>query len=108
MKYSVQALPNFKKEAKRLMKKYPSLKAELEQLSQILSAHPDFGTPIGRDCYKIRISIGSKAKGKSGGARIITHVYTEGTTVYLFSIYDKSEQENISTQQIMQWINSIE
>jgi mRNA-degrading endonuclease RelE of RelBE toxin-antitoxin system len=107
MKYNVQALPNFKREAKRLLKKYPSLKNELELLSGTLQAKPDFGTPIGKDCYKIRISIASKAKGKSGGARIITHVYVAGATVFLFSIYDKSEQENVSTQQVAEWIKSI-
>jgi len=79
----------------------------LEQLSGILQEKPDFGTPIGKDCYKIRIAIASKAKGKSGGARIITYVFVAGVTVFLFSIYDKSEQGNVSTQQLADWIKSI-
>ena len=35
---------------------------------------PQKGTPIGHGCYKIRLAIASKDKGKSGGARVITHV----------------------------------
>jgi hypothetical protein len=40
-----------------------------------LEAQPKSGTPIGNDCYKIRMTISSKGKGKSGGARVITHVH---------------------------------
>jgi hypothetical protein len=37
-----------------------------------------------------------KGKGKSGGARVITCVVAVRETVYLLSIYDKSEQESLS------------
>jgi len=47
--------------------------------------------------YKIRIAIESKGRGKSGGARVITYVLFSRNTVYLTSIYDKSEQANVST-----------
>ncbi|WP_244906349.1 type II toxin-antitoxin system RelE/ParE family toxin [Schleiferia thermophila] len=42
----------------------------------------------------------SKGKGKSGGARVITHFYVANNTVFLISIYDKSEQENIPNNEI--------
>jgi hypothetical protein len=60
-----------------------------------LENEPHTGTPLGNDCYKIRLSIESKQKGKAGGARIITYVYVEKTTVYLLTLYDKSEYEDI-------------
>lgn len=41
------------------------------------------GIPLGKNCYKIRLKISSKNSGKSGGARIITHVFLEGDTVTL-------------------------
>ena len=44
---------NFRKEAKRLIKKYPSLKKELAELERELLLNPKIGTPIGKDCYKI-------------------------------------------------------
>ena len=48
------------------------------------------------NCYKIRLAIKSKGKGKSGGARVITTVFVDEETVYLLDIYDKSEQSSIS------------
>jgi hypothetical protein len=62
------------------------------------------GTSLGRDCYKIRLSISSKGKGKSGGARIITYVRVVKNRVYLMDIYDKSEQANISEKELIELI----
>ena len=62
---------------------------------------------MGNNCFKIRLSIASKGKGKSGGGRIITFVKVLETTVYLLTIYDKSEQENINDkdlEELLKWI----
>ena len=56
--------------------------------------------PLGKDCYKVRMAISSKNQGKSGGARVITCVKIVDDTLYLLSIYDKSEQENIPDDEI--------
>jgi len=53
------------------------------------------------------MKIASKGKGKSGGARLITHVLVQQTTVYLLSIYDKSEHESISGKQIKMLLKEI-
>ena len=98
---------DFEKEAERLMKKYGSLVHELRELRKGLRHNPTKGTPIGRSCYKIRLAIKSKGKGKSGGARVITYYYVRGETVYLLSIYDKTEQENISEQKITELLQGI-
>jgi mRNA-degrading endonuclease RelE of RelBE toxin-antitoxin system len=95
MSYKVIPVDKFKKEAKRLIKKYPSLKVELVEVANSLSEEPTLGTPLGNDTYKIRVSIKSKAKGKSGGARIITYVVTPQMEIYLLTIYDKSEFDSI-------------
>ena len=100
MGYSIQLSSNFKKEAKRLIKKYPSLSGELSFLFSELEDNPTLGTPLGNNIYKIRIAIASKGKGKSGGARIISFVKITETTVLLFSIYNKGEQNNISDGEI--------
>ena len=42
----------------------------------------------------------SKGKGKSGGARLITYVKVTETTIYLTSIFDKSEKENITDNEL--------
>jgi mRNA-degrading endonuclease RelE of RelBE toxin-antitoxin system len=95
MSYSVIPIDRFKKEAKRLAKKYPLLKNELSELDKTLTRNPEIGTPLGNNAYKIRLAIRSKGKGKSGGARVITYLITEEKEVYLLAIYDKSELDNI-------------
>lgn len=95
MSYSVIPIDRFKKEAKRLAKKYTSLKDDLLELSKTLSRNPQAGTPLGNNTYKVRVAIRSKGKGKSGGARVVTYLITEEKEIYLLLIYDKSEVENI-------------
>ncbi|WP_320410533.1 type II toxin-antitoxin system RelE/ParE family toxin [Cardinium endosymbiont of Culicoides punctatus] len=56
--------------------------------------------------YIIRLSIGSKGKGKSGGARVLTLVKVEEMTVLLFAIYDKSIKDTLSTKEIQELINN--
>ena len=106
MSYSIELSDNFKKEAKRLSKKYPSLKSELEELFTELEENPTLGTPLGSDIYKIRLAIASKSKGKSGGARILSFVKVTQTTVLLFSIYSKGEVDNLTDKQIKELIKN--
>jgi len=100
MNYKVKTIQAFEKGAGRLVKKYPSLKNELIQLVETLKVNPVQGTSLGNNCYKIRLSIASKGKGKSGGARIITNIVVSQTTVYLLSIYDKSEQASLNNDEL--------
>jgi hypothetical protein len=65
-----------------------------------LEENPKKGDEIIQNCFKIRMAITSKGKGKSGGARVITFVYIQDETVYLLSIYDKSDKENISDKEL--------
>lgn len=100
MKYNIELTDNFKKEAKKLIKKYASLRAEIVTLGEQLAENPTIGTSLGNDVYKIRLSISSKNKGKSGGARIISFVKVIDKTVYLLSIYNKGERNTISDDEI--------
>ena len=85
----------FQKQLKSLLKKYSSLNSDLAELRVSLNINPQTGTPLGGDCYKIRIAIKSKGRGKSGGGRVITCVKILSGRIYFLSIYDKSEQEDI-------------
>ena len=108
MNYKVKFIPKFEKEIKRLAKKYPSLKNEYVALVQSLSTEPEQGISLGNNCYKIRIAIASKAKGKSGGARVITYVQVRNELVYLLTIFDKSEKESFpdkELQLLLKWID---
>jgi len=100
MSYNIELSAHFKREAKKLNKKYPSLKADLAALFIELKKNHILGTALGNDVYKIRISIASKNKGKSGGARVISFVKIINETIYLLSIYNKSERDSISDYEI--------
>ncbi|MDI9338032.1 MAG: type II toxin-antitoxin system RelE/ParE family toxin [Alphaproteobacteria bacterium] len=65
------------------------------------------GIFIGNNVYKIRLSIASKGKGKSGGARIISYFKVENNIVYLLSIYSKGAIDNISNAQILKMMKEI-
>jgi mRNA-degrading endonuclease RelE of RelBE toxin-antitoxin system len=67
MNYNVLTIAPFDKQLKRLVKKYPSLKTEIANLITELQTEPTKGTSLGNDCYKIRLAIASKGKGKSAG-----------------------------------------
>jgi mRNA-degrading endonuclease RelE of RelBE toxin-antitoxin system len=107
MSYNVKILSVFERQAKRLMKKFPSLRKEIQELIKELRKTPRKGTPIVNNCYKIRLAISSKGKGKSGGARVITHLVFKEDTVYLISIYDKSEINNLTDKEILELIRLI-
>ncbi|HPR31298.1 MAG TPA: type II toxin-antitoxin system RelE/ParE family toxin [Prolixibacteraceae bacterium] len=107
MSFNVKTISVFESQAKCLMKKFPSLKKEIQTLISELKEEPTKGTSIGHNCYKIRLAIASKGKGKSGGARIITHLVFKDDTVYLLSIYDKSKMENLTDKEIMELIKLI-
>jgi hypothetical protein len=48
-----------------------------------------------------------KNKGKSGGARVITYVVVDDTVVFLLTIYDKSEPDNISDIELKAMIKNL-
>jgi len=62
------------------------------------------GTDLGRHLRKVRVSIASKGKGKSGGARVITYTLIIAETdneIKLLTIYDKSERENLTDNELL-------
>ncbi len=90
MSYSVFATDGFAKHVKSIAKK----------LIDSLAENPVQGDPLGKDCYKVRMAITSKGKGKSGGARIITCIKIVEHYVYLLTIYDKSDKETVSDKEL--------
>lgn len=103
MKYRIELLATFKKEAKRLKKHYPSFVDDYEKLIDELENNPHMGVDLGGGLRKIRMRIASKGKGKSGGARVITFtvvVAVEETEINLLYIYDKTERPTITPNEI--------
>lgn len=108
MNYNIIPTHRFEKKLKQLAKKYSSLKNDFALLIDQIIENPQTGTFIGNNCYKIRLAISSKNKGKSGGARVITYFYIQTETVYLLAIYDKSEQANLNPNELNDMIKSLE
>ncbi len=107
MSYKVLAIPPFDRQVKKLAKKYPSLKGELLELIESLETNPAQGSFIGKNCYKIRLAIASKGKGKSAGARVITNLVITNVTVFLLSIYDKSEKTTLSDGELLDLLDQV-
>jgi len=107
MSYKVKTIPQFERNLKKLVKKYPSLKNEFIQLISSLKEKPEQGTALGKNCFKIRLAIASKGKGKSGGARVITNIIISDTTVYLLAIYDKANKENLSNKELQELLDNV-
>lgn len=111
MNYKIIPQKHFLKEIKRLAKKYRSLKQDLQALQDELERNPLAGVELGGGVRKLRMAIGSKNRGKSHGARVITYTYiindAEGIVNLIF-IYDKEERENISRKEIEELIDDME
>jgi mRNA-degrading endonuclease RelE of RelBE toxin-antitoxin system len=108
MNFEIVFTDNFLREIKKMSKKYKSIKSDFESFLDNLENNPFQGVPLGQDCYKVRMAITSKNKGKSGGARIITCVKITKEKVILLSIYDKKEQDSISDNEIDKLLKHID
>ena len=100
MSFNIYTTDFFDKELKKLSKKYPSVKKDYKALVDSLKEEPKQGQALGKDCYKIRMAITSKRKGKSCGSRVIFCVKIVAGSVFLLSIFDKSDKENISDKEL--------
>lgn len=107
MNFELRLTSEFKKEFKRLYKKYPSLKSDLTILLKTLEHEPTEGVSLGKDCYKVRLAIKSKGRGKSGGAQVVTYIQFIGNTVFLLTIFDKSERANISDKELREILSQL-
>lgn len=106
-KFIVIPTRNYINEVKKLLKKYPSIISYLRIVIDSLEENPVQGESLGKGLYKIRIKVTSKGKGKRGGARLITLVQVIEEIVNLITIYDKSDKENISNNDLAQMINKL-
>ena len=110
MKFEIITTPTFDKEFKRLKKKYNSLPNDLEIFEKELLGNTNIGIDLGGNIRKVRVAVKSKNKGKSSGIRVITYSVifkiTDGI-IFLVTLFDKSEKENISDSEIKQIIKEI-
>ena len=92
----VRMSDDFKVAYKRLKKRHRSLEADFERLLLSLLKDPMQGVELIDGVRKIRMSITSKRRGRSGGARVIIRARIIEDELQLIYIYDKADYENIS------------
>ncbi len=105
MNVEILVLDEFKRQFRRLSKKYRSLADDLEAFQKSLIENPFQGSDLGGGVRKVRMAISSKRKGKSGGARVLTlNLLVSGDVeVTLLTIYDKEEVANVSDNYV-RWL----
>lgn len=107
MSFDIRYTQPFAKDLKQLAKKYPSIKGDVQALITQLQSNPLMGIPIAHNCFKIRLVIRSKGRGKSGGARLITFVQIVNENIFMIAIYDKSESENIPDKELLNRVKNL-
>lgn len=98
MRFEIQTTNYFDAEAKRLAKRHNSFVDDLQDLRDNLLKNPYQGTELSPGIRKVRLTISSKGRGKSGGARVITFTYLvneKDGVVVLLLLYDKADASNI-------------
>lgn len=99
MNFDIRMSTYFEHEAKRLNKHYPSFKKDYVEFLESLKKDPYQGDDLGNGVRKVRMSIASKGKGKSGGARVITLNFLideENMEINLLLLYDKRDADNFN------------
>lgn len=97
---------SFRKDLKKLSKKYRLIRIDIEKLITELEKNPTIGTFLGNDLYKIRLANSSVPTGKSGGFRVITYVIID-EKIILNRIYSKSDKENLSDFELVEILKAI-
>ena len=102
--------PNFRRQIKRLQRKYPSVTEELRDLVLALETdqRPGELVPnVGYDgVFKIRLRNRSARRGRRGGFRVVYYEQVSDL-VFLLLIYSKSEIENIPSVDIRRVLEAV-
>ena len=104
MNYKIETIPRFEKDVKKLRKKFPKIKKDLIDFISELEKNSQIGVDLGQNIYKARIQNSSIPTGKSGGFRIITY-YKKEDTLYLVTIYSKTDQDTFLTEKLKEIIS---
>ena len=107
MDWTIDFTTEFSKGAKVLKKRYKSFMNDLEDFKDSIIKNPFQGAELVPGIRKVRMTIESKGKGKSGGARVITLTYyvseAEGKVHFLI-IYDKSDADTVDVKVVQKYV----
>ena len=107
MNWMIDFTTEFSKGAKVLKKRYKSFMKDLEDFKDSIIKNPFQGSELVPGIRKVRMTIESKRKGKSGGAHVITLTYyvseAEGKVHFLI-IYDKSDADTVDVKVVQEYV----
>ena len=110
MNWTIDFTKEFARGAKILKKRYKSFMSDLESFKDSIANNPFQGVELVPGIRKIRLTIESKQKGKSGGARVITLTYyvsEEEGKVHFLIIYDKSDADSVDVGVVQNYVTEI-
>ena len=107
MSYEVKVVNSFKKDVKKLFKKYRSIKSDILKLVERLEKDYTIGIDLGSNLYKVRLR-NSDVGGKRGGYRIIYYTRLANGSIYLLTIYSKNQKESIDIKSLKPLVDKIE
>ena len=110
MNWTIDFTTEFSKGAKVLKKRYKSFMKDLEEFKDSIMSNPFQGIELVPGIRKVRMTIESKGKGKSGGARVITLTYyisAEEGKVHFLLIYDKSDADTIDVKVVQVQVKAL-
>lgn len=101
---NIDLTPEYRNNLKKLAKKYRNIRSDTQGLIEELQKGSVLGDRLSGFgdnfyVYKMRAKNSNIQKGKSGGYRII-YLLESATSILLLTIYSKSEQEDITTEQV--------
>jgi addiction module RelE/StbE family toxin len=105
----VRFTPPFKRRIKSLSKRYRQIQADIQPIIDELASGNFIGNQISgieSTVFKVRIKNSDIPTGKSGGYRLIYQVIST-ELILLLLIYAKSDQADVSLEEIEDAINKI-
>ena len=110
MNFEIQTSSYFDAEVKRLAKRHRSFIDDLQDFRNSILKNPYQGTELSPGIRKVRMTIASKGRGQSGGARVITFTYLvdeKDGVVILLLLYDKADASSIKMNVVRQIIKDL-
>ena len=105
MSFNVKTISVFERQVKRLVKKFPSIKKEIQELIKELKQEPEKGTSIGNNCYKMRLGIASKGKGKSAEPELLFMSFLKTVLFTCFPFTINQNWKNLQTTRYSNLLN---
>lgn len=107
-----EELAEFKRDLKRLLKKYRTLNSDLEDVKKILEDEPGEQPPLSYQISGLKLesciikikkiaSDSFKGRGRNSGFRLIYAWFEEESRIVFIELYHKNEKENEDRERIL-------